>query len=216
MTSPGSRALALLVAAAFVPAALVFGRMAYDLARLGPALALVIGPFYAAFLVLAGANTLALLRGSVEAPPLGGGVRLGLALAIPAALVASMLDCMGLAFDGCTTWCTLQMRGVAPVLGVLALVHGLAGGRGLLVALLAGSLLLLVPNCVCRNPVNRWWIDLLGQSPACFGGSFALVQVALGALLVRRRAPAALALAWGGVAAMLGFWVGHHYFRWPW
>jgi hypothetical protein len=75
---------------------------------------------------------------------------------------------------------------------------------------------LLIPNCVCRNPVNRWWIDLLGQSPACFAGGFAVLLTSASALASGRRVLAALALSWSIVATLLAFWIGHHYYRFPW
>ena len=197
-------------------AAVLLGRLTFDLARLDPLMAVAISVFYLGFLTVAGTNARHALRGSSPPRELGRRGRLALALAIPVAYLASVLDCMGLSFHGCTTTCSVLMRGVAPAVGTLVLVHAVKGRPGFLVAAFVLSFGLLVPNCVCYNPVNRYWIDLWGQSPACFGGSFGVTVLAVSALHTERWIVPSLVLAWGAVLAMLAFWVGHHYFDYPW
>lgn len=197
-------------------AAVLLGRMTFDLARLDPIIAVVISGSYLGFLAVAGTQTSHALRGSPAPGELGRGGRLALALAIPIAYLASVLDCMGLSFSGCTAACSVLTRGVAPAVGAMVVVHAVKGQHGFLVGAFALSFGLLVPNCVCYNPANRFWIDLWGWSPACFGGSFGVTVLAVAALHTRRLIVPSLVLAWGAVLAMLAFWIGHHYFDYPW
>jgi hypothetical protein len=196
--------------------AALLGRLVYDLGKLHAAIAVCVGGFYLGFLVVGTANVLALLRGS-EVPPIPGrSARYALALAVPVSLLGSTLDCMGLDFGGCTEVCGFLTGVVAPVVALLAILHGVTGARPFAFLAALCALGLLYPNCVCRNPVNRWWISLLGQSPACYASAFAVILLASTALVGRQLVRPALFLAWGVVAAQLAFWIGHHYFHVPW
>jgi hypothetical protein len=196
--------------------AVLLGRLAFDLGRLHPVMALAVGGFYLGFLVVVGLNARSLARGEASAQRPTRGRRVALGLAVPLALLASGLDCMGLELSGCTTTCGVLMRGVGPAIALLVGLHAVTGVRAWLPVSLLGSFALLVPNCVCRNPVNRWWIDLLGQSPACFAASFGVLLLAIAALASGRRVLPSLLLAWGVVTAQLAFWIGHHYYQFPW
>jgi hypothetical protein len=196
--------------------AVLLGRLVFDLGRLHAAIAVCVGGFYLGFLVVTAANVLALVRGSPAAPALGRSVRFGLAFAVPVALIASTLDCMGLDFGGCTPACGFLTRAVAPAVAALVLLHAWTGGSAWVLAAAVGALALLIPNCVCRNPVNRPWIDLLGRSPACYASAFSVFLLASTTLAARQFVRPALVLAWGVVAAELAFWIGHHYFHVPW
>lgn len=200
----------------FALAATLLGRLTFDLGRLHVAIAVCVGGFYLGFLVVVGSNVLGLARETPPGPRLPSGRRWALVLAVPVALLASVLDCMGLEFDSCTTACGFLMHFAAPAVAVLFVLHAVTGARGWVLGATAVALGLMVPNCVCRNPVNRGWIDLLGRSPACFASSVAVVLLAGTTLVARRRVRLALALAWGVVAAELAFWIGHHYFHVPW
>ena len=196
--------------------AALLGRLVFDLGRLHVAIAVCVGAFYAGFLVVGATNVRVLVRGEPTERALGRSARLGLAIAVPIALLASTLDCMGLEFDGCTPMCGLLTRGVAPAVAVLVVIHALTAGPTWLLAAAACALALLVPNCVCRNPVNRWWIGILGRSPACYASAFAVILLATAALGGGRLVRPALLCVWGVVAAQLAFWIGHHYFHVPW
>jgi hypothetical protein len=196
--------------------ATLLGRLVCDLGRLNAAIAVCVGLFYAGFLVVTAANVLALVRGSASGAAPGKGVRLAFALAVPVSLLGSTLDCMGLDFDGCTRTCAFLTRAVVPGVAVLAILFAWTEARALALLAALGALALLYPNCVCRNPVNRWWIGLLGRSPACYAAAFAVLLIATTALTGRRLVRPALLLAWGVVAAQLAFWIGHHYFHVPW
>lgn len=210
------RALGALSLVALAVGAILLGRLALDLGRLHVALAVCVWGFYAGFVVVVGSSVLHLVRGSPPGAPIASASRWALVIAVPVALLASVLDCMGLDFSGCTPTCAALTRFVAPAVSLLLVIHAVTGARGWILTASAASFALLVPNCVCRNPVNRWWIQLLGQSPACYAGAFAVILLVITALSTRRLVVPALALAWGVVAAQLAFWIGHHYFHVPW
>lgn len=196
--------------------AALLGRLVFDLGRLHAAIALCVGGFYAGFLVVTGANVRALVRGFPGDRALSRSARLGLGISVPVALLASTLDCMGLDFEGCTATCGFLTRAIAPAVALLVLIHAWTAGSAWLVPAAIAALALLVPNCICRNPVNRWWIGLLGRSPACYASAFAVFLLASTSLAARRFVRSALLLAWGVVLAQLAFWIGHHYFHVPW
>lgn len=208
--------MGVLLVAGFLASAVLVGRMALDLSTLDWSMAVVIWGCALSFLAITGTNVVSSLRGVKTSQELAWGKRLALAVVVPVAYLASVLDCMGLTFHGCTSTCSVLMQGVAPAAGALVLVHGLTAARGPLMAALAVSFGLLVPNCVCYNPVNAHWIDLWGRSPACFAGSHGVTLIAIAALHTGRLVVPSLWLAWGTTVAMLAFWVGHHYYEYPW
>ena len=204
-----------LLTLAFLLAAGLLLRLALDLGRRDALFGLVVWGFYACFLGLLLAQLALAWRGS-PGPPLARAGRIALALAVPVALLGSVLDCMGLSFQGCSPVCTFLTTVLAPLVGVLALLHGLTAGDGWIFGASLLSFGLLVPNCECYNPVNAFWIDAIGRSPACFVSGFTVTLVASSALVTRRFTRASLLLAWGTIAVLLTFFVGHHYFHWPW
>lgn len=211
-----SRAQGWLLAFGLIPGAVLLGRLAWDLGGLGVWLAVPVWGFYAAFLGLGSAHALLVLRSSEAEVPLGVGPRWGLAAVIPVALLASMLDCMGLAFVGCTSTCSFLMRVWSPLVAALAIAFAITGRRGFLVVLNVAILVFVVPNCLCSNPINRPWIALLGRSPACYAGSFGVSLIALGALRSGRFTVPSLAIAWLATLTMLAFFAGHHFYGIPW
>ena len=212
----GARVQGWLLALGLLPAAVLLGRLAWDLGGLGPWLALLVWIFYASFLVLGSAHALAALQGQQADAPLSTARRVVLGAVIPVALLASTLDCMGLAFVGCTSTCGFLMQIWAPLVGVLAIAHVLTGRRAILVLTNAAIFPFVVPNCLCSNPINRPWIELLGQSPACYAGSFGVSLLALGALRSGRWTVPSIAVTWLATLAMLAFFVGHHFYDYPW
>jgi hypothetical protein len=205
-----------LAGVALACAAIVLGRLVFDLGRLHVAIALCVGAFYLGFLWIVGANVADLLRGREASVEPGKALRWSLALAVPIAFLAAAMDCMGLTFVGCTAACGLLMHLVAPATAAGTLLFAATGARGWILAANLLALGFFVPNCTCRNPVNRWWMDLLGRSPACYASGVAVFLIASTALVSRRRVVPAALLAWGVVATTLAFWVGHHYFGVPW
>ena len=134
--------------------------------------------------------------------------------AFPASLYGSAIDCSG--FRGCTPICGFLDTRVLPVLVAVTLVFLLLPRPWILLALTSISFALLVPSCRCYNPVNRPWIDLIGLSPSCFGASFTVGIMAVGALVSRRLKLATAVVGWGASGAELFFAVSHHQHHWPW
>lgn len=200
----------------FALAILLVGRLVIDLARLHIALAVCMQAFYGCFLAVVGINVFHLIRGAAPGPELTPLRRWALAFAVPVALLASVFDCMGLDFVGCTPTCGFLMHVVAPVVSGLVLLYALTGMPIAIAAASLCALGLAFPNCVCRNPVNRWWLQNLEQSPACYASSLGVFLIASTTLVTRRRVGIALATAWAAITAQLGFWIGHHYFHVPW
>jgi len=200
--------LALLCAAAFV----LLAKLGHDLAALG------LWPIWALFALAfgaAGANVLAVLRG--EGSPLAPGrARTALLAIVPLSFAASVLDCMGLSFHGCTEACTALIQLGVPAVALLALATRFTGSSAAFSALSLAPLAFLYPNCLCRNPINRDWIDWLGQSPACFASAVGVSIVCLAALHSGKRVTASLVAAGTMLACQLAFFVGHHFFRIPW
>lgn len=172
--------------------------------------------FLPAFLALAFMNGLWAYQGRHAARRPSRGARIALALVVPIGLAGSILDCMGLSFRGCTPVCAVLMKGVAPAVSLLALVHLATRAGGPLTIATGLSFAFFIPNCVCYNPVSGPWIDLWGRSPACFGGAVAIATVAIGALRTGRFVPLAIAFTWISAAALWAFFVGHRFFRFPW
>lgn len=134
----------------------------------------------------------------------------GLAVAsVPLAFLASTLDCSGLSFDGCTTVCTVQKVVVLPLVVVACVLRKP-------IAILALSLAMLVPHCICLNVVNAWWIGALGASPMCFAWGFVAAVLGVATLEGRGRTWLSLGATYASTLGSTSFFVGHHYFHWPW
>lgn len=141
----------------------------------------------------------------------------GLLLAsVPLGFVGSSLDCMGLSVGGCTTTCALLKSAWFPLFLVACGVAAFTSRKRALTVVLALSFVPLIPHCICRNPVNAWWMDRLGSSPMCLGWGFVASVVALGALLRRTHVRPALGVSTAITGGTMAFFVGHHYFRFPW
>jgi hypothetical protein len=173
-------------------------------------------PAFPGFLWIVGANAVALLRGEESAATLPRSRLWLLALAVPVAFLAAAMDCMGLSFVGCTSACGFLMHYAAPATALCTLLFAATGARGWLFAANLLALAFFVPNCTCSNPVNRGWIESLGRSPACFASAVGVFLLASTTLVTGRKTLLATLLAWGVVATTLAFFVGHHYFHFPW
>ncbi len=207
--------IAVVLGVSYLAALVLLGKLTSDLGELDP---LFTYPAWGVFLFafgIAGANVLRAWRGG-PAREVPRWARAALVLAIPTAFVASVLDCMGLSFLGCTDLCNVFARVGTPALALLAFVHYFTADRVTLGLLTTLPLVFLYPNCLCRNPINRDWIDWLGQSPACFGSAFGASLIALAALHGGALVRLSVVATWTIVVGMLAFFVGHHYYDYPW
>ena len=181
---------------------------------------LAIGPatLFAAILSVAIRNTLAVARSGASVTLPKPSQRALLVFAIPAGFLASSLGCMGMELAGCTPTCNTLTRGAIPLTLVAAIAYMFAPrGRGwLLLLLTCVSLLFLIPNCRCDNVINHRWINLLGQSPACFSLGVTIAMTSVAALSTGRRVWFSAGLAWAAVGACFSFFIAHHMFHFPW
>lgn len=144
------------------------------------------------------------------------GERLLLAAAVPLGFLASSLDCTGLALGGCTTYCTVVKTIGIPLLAVLSFAFYHTERKALLVALPVVALIALAPHCLCYNPANAWWIDRLGASPQCYVWGAMTTVIAASALFKAVHPWASIAVCYAIIGGASGFFVGHHYFHFPW
>jgi hypothetical protein len=145
----------------------------------------------------------------------GRALRWGLAAAVPLAFLAASLGCMGLAVEGCSPFCTFVKLVWIPLLAGAAAAAA-SGRRWALVALPVAALVPLAPHCVCYNAANAWWIDLIGVSPTCYTWGAMVTVVAASSLGTGARPVVSLLLSGAVVGGALAFFVGHHYFHFPW
>jgi hypothetical protein len=86
-----------------------------------------------------------------------------------------------------------------------------------LLAITVMSLVPLYPHCVCYNAANAWWIDRLGASPECYVWGLMASVVAVGGLCAGgKRSLVSAVVSWSIIGGALAFFVGHHYFGFPW
>jgi hypothetical protein len=135
---------------------------------------------------------------------------------VPAGFFASSLGCTGLEPFGCSPFCTFVKLVWVPALGIGALLYYLHASRPILLALTAMCFVPLYPHCVCRNVANAWWIDRFGASVECYVWGFTAALIVLTSLRKRRGAWPSLAVSGLIVSGALAFFVGHHYFKFPW
>ncbi|HVF90682.1 MAG TPA: hypothetical protein VNH22_11495 [Blastocatellia bacterium] len=204
-----------LLTAGLVLAAFLLFRFAIDFsAQMSP---LIAGPFWLlalATLLVAGAN---LAQGSrYRHRGLAERARPYLLWAIPLGFIASSLDCMGLTLWGCTRGCSVIKLGIIPAIALTCAAYNRGRRPWMLTAIVALSFAALVPHCLCYNAGNGWWIDRLGASPVCYVWGFAVTLVAVAALRTGALILPSLALCASIVGGSLAFFVGHHFFHFPW
>jgi hypothetical protein len=209
----GHRWLVLTTAAAVL---IVYARGSYDFSRFEPLVAVPIWLFFLGTLWLVSANLRAAFRVPQPSSVVGRWSRFALVAAIPVGLLASGLDCTGATLSGCSPVCFFLIRIGTPLVALAAAAYVITGRPWLLTAVTAMCLVFLVPNCHCYNPLNRWWLHRLPLSPACFAASLWAGVIAIAALSWRKLVPLAVAACWLVNAILLGFFVGHHYFHFPW
>jgi hypothetical protein len=136
--------------------------------------------------------------------------------AIPLGFLASSLDCMGLSLQGCSPFCTFVKLAWIPLIAAFCAVYFFRGKQVWLTAITVLSFVPLVPHCVCYNVGNAWWIDRIGASPLCYGWGFVVGVIAVGALCKGAHLWLSLVVCLTIIAGASGFFVSHHYFRFPW
>lgn len=150
-----------------------------------------------------------------ELPPYQPAAALLLA-AIPLGFLASSLDCSGLELEGCSSFCTFVKLVWIPLIAVCCIAYLFTRWRGLLTLISLMSFVPLFPHCVCYNVGNAWWIDRLGASPVCYAWGFVWSVASVAGLRRSTNISSTLAIAFAGIAGATGFFVSHHYFKFPW
>ena len=176
----------------------------------------------APFVALAGATLWIAAENVFSRPKAEGAIqprgtaRLLLTAAIPLAFLASSLGCSGLALRGCSDYCTFVKLLWIPLIAVVCAGYYVFGGARWLTVICLMSVVPLFPHCVCYNAGNAWWIDRIGASPVCYVWGFAVSVVAVAALRRGVRLGRSLVVSLVVIGGATGFFVSHHYFRFPW
>jgi len=143
-------------------------------------------------------------------------VRSLLVISIPLGCLASSLGCSGLQLQGCSQYCTFVKLVWIPLLAIVCTLYLVFESRWLL---LLGSIMAFVPlfpHCVCYNVGNGWWIRLIGASPECYAWGFAVSILAVGAVTRGAWLRVSAVLNIVIIAGATGFFISHHYFKYPW
>ena len=143
-------------------------------------------------------------------------VKLLLIASIPLGFFAASLDCTGLSLSGCTPFCSFIKIIWIPALAVGGVAYFWWRKPIMITLLLLGSAVPLAPHCLCFNPGNGWWIERLGASPTCYVWGFVVSLIALTGLGAGKRAWPSLLVNGAIIGGATAFFVGHHYFHFPW
>jgi hypothetical protein len=203
--------------AAWMISALLLLRFAIDFQAQGVMLAM---PFWALVvfaLAVMGVNALSSPPSSTREEDSGyPRIRAVLLLSVPLAFLASSLDCTGLSLRGCTPFCTFIKLVWIPLVALACAMYYITRDRRGLAALAIISFVPLVPHCTCYNVANAWWIDNAGASPECYIWGFVVSSLVVGSLYSGKHYSITLVVALLIIAGSMGFFVGHHYFSFPW
>lgn len=205
-----------LLVIAFAAGLIIVTRGTYDLSRLDPWLPLPLWLFFFLSLVLIITNIQSGFQPASAQEQISPGLRAALVLAIPAGFLGAALDCMGLSLSGCTPVCMFLVRGWFHLIVIAAVAYLVTDKRWLLLTITLLSFVYLIPNCVCFNPMNAWWLQHFRRSPACFGAAYWVSVVAVAALLWRRFTMLSVITCWTINVVLLAFFVGHHFYGFPW
>src|SRR5262249_8456876 len=140
----------------------------------------------------------------------------GLLLAVPLGFLASALDCTGLSLSGCSGFCTFVKNVWIPIIALGVITYLVTESRAVLLSMSVMSLLPIMPHCVCYNVANAGWIDHIGASPECYAWGLAVSVVALSSVTRGVNRWASVALCYSIIAGSTAFFLGHHYFHFPW
>lgn len=206
-----------LIIGAWLISALLLLRFAIDFNAQGLMLAI---PFWALVvfaLIVMGVNAFSGTTASTrENRSADRRIRTVLLISAPIAFLGSSLDCSGLSLRGCTPFCTVIKLVWIPLIAVACAVYYITRDHRSLAVLSAISLVPLVPHCSCYNVANAWWIDLAGASPECYAWGFVVTSLVVGSLAAGRRYSITLVVALLIIGGSMGFFVAHHYFKFPW
>ncbi|HEY6349564.1 MAG TPA: hypothetical protein VI636_09165 [Candidatus Angelobacter sp.] len=205
-----------LVVIALAAGLVVVTRGTYDLSHLHSLLPLPLWLFFFASLGMIAANLLSAFRPLQSQRQINRWIRAALVLAIPIGFLGASLDCMGLSLSGCTPTCMFLVRVWSPLVAIAAVAYLVSEKSWLLSVITLLTLVYLIPNCRCYNPMNAWWLEHFRRSPACFGASYWVSLIAVAALLWRRFALASAVTCWIINMVLLAFFIGHHFYRIPW
>ncbi|HWX42870.1 MAG TPA: hypothetical protein VN345_17110 [Blastocatellia bacterium] len=139
-----------------------------------------------------------------------------LVAAIPLGFLTSSLDCTGLSLSGCSHFCTFVKDIWVPMIALGGIAYLVTRSRAVLLVMTAMSFLPLVPNCVCYNVANAWWIDHMGASPECYSWGLAVSVVSLSSVTRGVNRWASVVICYAIIGGASAFFVGHHYFHFPW
>jgi len=214
---PGVKIVRPLIFVAWVISALLLLRFAIDFNAMGLLMAV---PFWALVvfaLIVMGVNALSGTPASIRGVDIGERrIRAALLMSAPIAFLASSLDCTGLSLRGCTPFCTFIKLVWIPLVALACAVYYITRDNRGLAALAIISLVPTVPHCSCYNVANAWWIDHIGASPECYCWGFVVSSLVVGSLYSGKRYLITLVVALLIIGGSMGFFVGHHYFGFPW
>jgi hypothetical protein len=197
-------------------ATILLTRFALDFSReMSPLLALPFWALVIAALSIAVMNLLLSESGERYYQP-GGRGQAALLTGIPLGFLASALDCMGLILEGCTPYCTFIKLGWVPLVTLACAAYLITRKEWLISAIALMCCVPLAPHCVCYNPGNGWWIDRLGASPVCYSWGFVVSMISLIALRPGALFWPAISVVYIIITGAIGFFITHHYFRFPW
>lgn len=140
----------------------------------------------------------------------------GLIAAIPLGFLVASLGCSGLTARGCTAFCTFIKIFWIPLIAMACLAYYSTRREVFLRVVTGMSLVPIVPHCICYNVVNAWWIDHIGASPECYAWSLAMSVLSVATLLKEGRLWPSLVICYTIIGGALSFFLGHHYFHFPW
>lgn len=210
----------LLLVAAWTVAAVLLGRFSIDFVKEMPAL--LAAPFVllvGVALAVAALNLVAVNRRLPQSREYASASRLATALlllSVPLGFLASSLDCTGLSLQGCTPFCTFIKLVWIPAMAVACVIYWRWHAPLILSLILLMSLVPLVPHCSCFNVGNGWWIERVGASPTCYAWGFMTGLIGLGGLRAGQHPWLSLLVNAAIIGGATAFFVGHHYFHFPW
>ena len=206
-----------LIIAAWVISALLLLRFAIDFNSEGLMLAM---PFWALVvfaLIVMGVNAFSSATASTrEQGRSDRTIKTVLLISAPIAFLASSLDCTGLSLRGCTPFCTVIKLVWIPLIAVACGAYYITRDHRGLAVLSVISFVPLVPHCSCYNVANAWWINHAGASPECYSWGFVVTSLMIGSLVAGKRYLVTIVACLLIIGGSMGFFVGHHYFGFPW
>jgi hypothetical protein len=203
----------LILAVGFSLAAILLVKFTLDFYRFKILLFLSLSLLIAASLTICGLNIFLQPPGDIA---VSRPAKILLLSAIPIGFLTSSLDCMGLAISGCTSYCTFIKLVWIPLIGAMCLIYYRTGRKKYLTVLAVMGLVPLIPNCICYNPANGWWIDQLGKSPQCYLWGCVCTLISVSTLGQGSRLRYSFLVCYTIIGGALCFFIAHHYFHYPW